>query len=156
MAYNLILRKLENAVVLYLQSLTTTTPKISDMNIVCGKASVTKSAPLVVVYAESAKPDPESSGNSDVTLHVMVKSIMAVDTDGVDPVIASDLATAVVFDAMLPGFNGDDLALAALVNGLVDDFTIQGSCKISEDAGQEEDAWVETLTLRVYCTPSDV
>src|SRR5579859_71621 len=144
--FSLILRKLENAVVKYLTTfnflIDPTKPLDPLANplcpIACGKASTIKTLPqLIVVYAESAKvrPDEEFSGNSDVTLHVMVKYNLATDAGGTDPLAASDALTAGVFDAMLPGDPGDDHALADLLNQqAIADFTAMNNQKIGEEA----------------------
>lgn len=123
-------------------------------NFVSGKASITKSGPLAIAYAEEAKFDDTRSGNGHVRLQIIVKYPMAVDTDGVDPMAQSDLLTSAVFDAFRLGKPGDGEATATAMNGIaspVADFTAMQTTVLSEEANAEEgQVWVETLTLDVY------
>lgn len=150
--FSLKLRKVENA---FIALLTTFQFKYNNaaVGLVPGKASSEKPAPLIVVYAESSKPDGDYSGNESVTVHIMVKTPLGVDVDDVDPVIASDTLTAQVFDACSPGGAGDYQALSDLLNAQgIPDFTAMKNTKLGEEASAEEgNAWVETLTLGIEC-----
>lgn len=149
------LRKVEKAYVAYLETFGFTYNG-APVEIACGKASALKTAPLIVVYAEREKPDPDNSGNGAVTVHIMVKTPLGVDVDGVDPVSASDTLTASVFDACLPGKAGDDTALCNLLNAQnIADFTAMQNRRIGEEASVEDgQVWVETLTQEIYCAPA--
>lgn len=145
-------RMTEQAAILYIATLGLVNPDNTPFtSIVCGKASSSKAAPLVVAYAEKAKRDDNFSGNAHVTLHVMTKSILSVDTNNVDPVIASDAFTALIFNAFNLGHAGDNAKLADQLNLQgIPNFTALMSQVIGEDAAVEGDCWVETISLDIY------
>jgi hypothetical protein len=146
--YSLILRKAEKA------GLSLVTAAQLGKPFYAGKSSVDKAAPCGIIYAERSTEETPYTGNSNVTLHIMTKWPLGVDTDGIDPTVASDTFSATTFDTFILGHPGDDTALAQALNAQgVADFTAFSTRKISEEASAEGDCWVETLTLDLYCSP---
>jgi len=141
-----ILDKARRALVSYI-----TAGNIGAANIYDAKRSGDKSAPMVGCGTgedEEAIEDPPGTGNYWVDLEIVVKSIGAVDADGVDPKTAGDSLTINVL-ALL---EIDNDSLMAALSGQIPAFTVMGfdadkSIKFST-AG---DVWVTTWRRRAYC-----
>lgn len=128
-----------------------TAASVGTSNIYTGANSADKAAPCVICAAVSADADdPPGSGNKWVTLDVMVKSIFAVDADAVDPVAAADTLAGAVFNAIQTN------TLAADLNTHGTDFTVMGVVFEGNASEVQEDCSVETMTVRLYCCPSDL
>lgn len=128
-----------------------TAASVGTANIYTGSNSGDKSAPCVICVAVNAEADdPPGSGNKWVTMDVHVKSIFAIDADGVDPVADADTLAGAVFNAV----QTDTLAADLTTNGT--DFTCMGVVFDGNASEPQDDCNVETMTLRLYCCPSAV
>jgi len=155
--YNRILSKVEKAIKAWLA-----TRSIGTDNIYTGKRSLDKEAPCVIVYAEKATEYPRNSGHYTVAVHIFVKSDMAGPDSEVVATAredAHDTLVAKTFDSMKVFDLADPNYLAEQISAQVDDFTVYNVGETgSEDveAGADEDAWQDKMTLTLYCCNADI
>lgn len=120
-------------------------------NIVTGEATDDKAAPAVGFVADnSPEEDPPFSGNFWVGYSVKVRSIAAIDADGVDPKTAHDLLSATIFDA----FQSDDITTQ--LTDAQSGFTVQGVVYDGLDNNPSGDCLESILKMRLYCCASDL
>lgn len=111
--------------------------------------AATKTSPCIILEAASMQEeDPPYSGNFWVNFEIVVKSAAPVDTDGVDTKAPNDILVATVFDAFLL----DTTPAGLSANGV--DFTCMAVLREGMNFTTEEEEWVNTLRLRVYCCAS--
>lgn len=140
--------KTEQVLAAYLSAPATITATITT-----GKASSDKVAPLVVCEASTfGEQDPPYSGNQWIDAEVIVKSIAAVDADGVATKPADDTLVATVSDLVVVSDLPAQLNAAALAAAI--EFTCMGVTFDGGDSGQDGDAWINSIKVKLYCCPS--
>jgi hypothetical protein len=126
-----------------------------------GITSLTKTAPCIVCYAESAAEDFPGSGNYKVLLKVSCKSPAEPDGTGA-AAAAHQLLCATVFDWCKEAGLAQALtdAAAVVVNGnpTVPDFCVQGATDKGLSAGvtPDGDSWINTIELELYACASNL
>jgi hypothetical protein len=114
------------------------------------KRSGDKSANCIIIKATAPEEEPPETGNFWVDVEITFKSVASVDTDGTDPVDASNT----IWSNALEVLEVDTLAadLSAL-----DDFHVFGFGEAkSVDSGQDEDLFTDMWKRRIYCCGSDM
>lgn len=123
----------------------------ANATVFTGQSDLDKDAPCIICAAdqETAEEDPPFTGNFWIDLEIQVKGIAAIDADGLAPKAAYDTLVATTFDTF------SATALLANLNGAgIADFTCQGFVPKGPGFRTEEDAWVNTLSFRIYCCAS--
>jgi len=122
---------------------------VGTPNVFAGLAYLDKDAPCVICVAEGpSEEEPPFTGNYWLTLNILVKSKAAAD-DGIDPRPAHELLVATVFDLFLSATLPADLNAMGVV-----DFSVQGFMPGPMDFAVEEDLWISSLRMRIYCCAS--
>lgn len=125
-----------------------TAGNVGTTNIQDGKSSAEKEAPLVGCDAANATEDPPGAGNFWVDLEVSVRSIGAVDADGVDPKTAGDTLTLNVLNLL--EIDNDSLRIA--LSSQIASFTVMGfDADKSVEFAADGDTWITTWKRRTYC-----
>ncbi len=138
-----ILDKTRRALVAYI-----TAGNVGTTNIYDGKNSAEKAIPMVGCGAENAKEDPTGTGNFWVDAEVTVRTTAMVDSDGVDPKIASDATVA----AVIALFEIDNDSLTATLSSQIASYTVMGfDADKSQEYSVDGDVWIATWKRRFYC-----
>ena len=115
-----------------------------SITVLAGQSGETKELPAVRVYAADGREEPSGSGNFHLTLEVEVRS-NAADT------ALADHRTMCrnVFGVMMQ----DDLA--ATLSAAESDFLAFGFHDRQASENREDDSWISTLKMDVYCASID-
>jgi hypothetical protein len=134
--------KVEQAIVALLA-----TKSLGTANIWTAKRSVNKDAETaIIVHAERGVEDSAVPGNYNVNVRVSVRMVF----DASSKKASHDTLVAKTFDEL------SSANLEADVSALLTDFTIMGLNSRMFESGPDEDAWVESMVIELYCAPSDI
>jgi hypothetical protein len=134
-------------------------PVGSLAEVATGKSYTDKTLPVVICAGDGGgvEEDPKGTGNFWLNFTVSIKTLAVADAEGTNPADNPKTTGQAIVSAVMAALMVDNLP--ALLSAAVADFTVfpNGVIFESPSSGKDEQgAWVDQLSMRVYCCASTI